>query len=273
MKQHLESRIKDLDFRQASLVDVCGFLTSASFDPGSWNSKVVYAVDYPPEYDQEGPLITFSALDITFKEALDITCDISGAVASIGEREIVLRPDYLRHGMRYLRGDGVQQDYGKAMRAFKKARDSGDPWGYYYLGLMYEEGNGVPKDYGEAGKNYKEGADLGNPACETSVGVFYYKAIGTKDKRPNYAKAVTYLGRAARRNHPPAFYWLADYSLYEGRSVRAYDYLQKALTSALEQDYRWCAMNVAQKFEDLGCADLAQECYKAITEYDRQQRR
>ena len=49
-------------------------------------------------------------------------------------------------GYSYLVGDGVEQDYGKALEWFERAAELGDAWAMNNIGLMYHYGDGVEQD-------------------------------------------------------------------------------------------------------------------------------
>ena len=48
--------------------------------------------------------------------------------------------DVLNEGIAYLNGDGVEQDYEKAMEVFLSAHESGNKKAARYIGMMYEQG-------------------------------------------------------------------------------------------------------------------------------------
>jgi hypothetical protein len=50
----------------------------------------------------------------------------------------------------YDHGDGVQQDYAKALEWFRRAAEQGDRDAQFYLGTLYERGDGVRQDYARA---------------------------------------------------------------------------------------------------------------------------
>ena len=58
-------------------------------------------------------------------------------------------------GLMYLNGTGVEQDYEKAAECFGKAADSGDVSGAWFLGQLYEQGNGVEQDMAKAKQCYE----------------------------------------------------------------------------------------------------------------------
>jgi len=49
-------------------------------------------------------------------------------------------------GLRYLKGVGVAQDYGEALKWFRQAAEQGEAEAQAFLGMMYAAGAGVPKD-------------------------------------------------------------------------------------------------------------------------------
>lgn len=112
-------------------------------------------------------------------------------------------------GKKYYSGDGVAQDYYKAVRYIKDAAFSGDAEGMYYyawcfafgqgvqrdstkaelwaqraiekgsieaydlLGRMYVNGESVAENKGYGSYWYEKGAEKGNSSCQNSLGVMY----------------------------------------------------------------------------------------------------
>lgn len=62
----------------------------------------------------------------------------------------------------YYTGNGVPQDYKKALQWFSKAAEQGEALAQYNLGLMYFNGFGVPQDYVQAYKWFNLSAAQGN---------------------------------------------------------------------------------------------------------------
>jgi len=73
-------------------------------------------------------------------------------------------------GVMYDNGNGVQQDYSKAMEWYKKAAANGDGNAMFAAGNLYANGYGVAKDLHEAKKWYCKGARLGHPQCLQMLG-------------------------------------------------------------------------------------------------------
>ena len=58
-------------------------------------------------------------------------------------------------------GDGLPQDYGKAIEYFRKSADEGNADALYDLGWVYEAGLGVPQDRQQAIEWYSKAAGRG----------------------------------------------------------------------------------------------------------------
>jgi len=56
----------------------------------------------------------------------------------------------LAEGLRYLRGEGVEKDYARALALFQQAAERGSPSAHHRIGVMYLRGTGVPVDEGKA---------------------------------------------------------------------------------------------------------------------------
>ena len=71
-------------------------------------------------------------------------------------------------GVRYSRGQGVEQDYKKAIYWYKKAAEQGHPQSQHNLGVMYYNEDGFIQDYAKAHMWFNISAYSGNPdASET----------------------------------------------------------------------------------------------------------
>ena len=90
-------------------------------------------------------------------------------------------------GVMYLNGEGVPQDYSKAVQWFRKAADQGDAGAQTNLGVMYNQGKGVPQDYAQAMQWYRKAADQGNAWAQSNLGGMYDEGQGVPQ---DYAKSV-----------------------------------------------------------------------------------
>ena len=57
---------------------------------------------------------------------------------------------------RYYKGTGVQQDYGEAVRWYRKAAEQGYAKAQFNLGQMYRAGEGLQQNYAEAAQWYRK---------------------------------------------------------------------------------------------------------------------
>ena len=60
----------------------------------------------------------------------------------------------------YRSGQGVKQDYYKAVELYKKGCDGGNALGCYNLGVMYYYGKGVKQDYFKAKELFGKACDM-----------------------------------------------------------------------------------------------------------------
>ncbi len=66
-------------------------------------------------------------------------------------------------GRMFLRGEGTEQSFEKAITWFKRGIANGDALCQYELGLMYRHGHGLPKDAVKAASYFKAAADQDLP--------------------------------------------------------------------------------------------------------------
>lgn len=97
-------------------------------------------------------------------------------------------------GTHYFLGQGVAQDYAKAMKWFLKAADAGDATAMCSIGFMYDNGEGVPKDKQKAVEWYQRGAEAGDAGAMTRLGDAYRLGAGVTE---NKLKAIEWYQKAA----------------------------------------------------------------------------
>ena len=82
-------------------------------------------------------------------------------------------------GSLYFYGDGVEQDYLKALEYWEKAAEMGSGQAYYSLGFLYGAGLGVEKSLEKAKEYYLLAADHGDAMAWTVLGnMSYYGEAG-----------------------------------------------------------------------------------------------
>ncbi|OAX81575.1 hypothetical protein ACJ72_04087 [Emergomyces africanus] len=106
-------------------------------------------------------------------------------------------------GLMFLRGEGIEQSFPKAMTWFQRGRALGDPMCQHYIGLMYLNGHGVPQDVLKAASYFKAAAEQDFPASETRLGALFLD-------QGDVATATRYFELAARYRWIEAFYYLAE---------------------------------------------------------------
>jgi TPR repeat protein len=109
-------------------------------------------------------------------------------------------------GTMYMTGEGVQVDYGEALKWLRKAAEHGRRSAYTNLGNMYANGKGVPKDYEEAIKLWRKAAELKEPNAELNLALAYRNGIGVPK---NWDEAERWFVRAAEQGNAKAAYDLA----------------------------------------------------------------
>ena len=108
-------------------------------------------------------------------------------------------------GRMFLRGEGMEQSFDKALTWFRRGLANGDALCEYELGLMYQEGLGVRKDIMTAADYYKVAADQDLPSAQVRLGQLFLD-------QGDVVTATRYLEIAARHGHIEAFYHLAEIS-------------------------------------------------------------
>ena len=99
-----------------------------------------------------------------------------------------------RLGVLYHNGDGVPQDYSKAMAWYRKGAAAGSGTAMNNIGVLYQGGQGVPKSYAKAMAWYRKGAAAGSGTAMNNIGVLYALGHGVPQ---DYAKAMAWYRKAA----------------------------------------------------------------------------
>lgn len=92
-------------------------------------------------------------------------------------------------GKKYLRGDGVPENFTEAYRWFSGAADRGNPEAQYYLGQMYARGLGLLRDDVEAVRWYFLSAEQGYPGAQYELGEMYTSGRGVMHKEAEQGDA------------------------------------------------------------------------------------
>ena len=106
-------------------------------------------------------------------------------------------------GRFYLRGEGAETNYNKALAYFKLGLALGDEFCQYEIGLMHLHGLGVRKDPLLAAKYFKEAALQEWPAAQVNLGKLFLD-------QGDVPTALQYFRAAERHGHIEALYHLAE---------------------------------------------------------------
>ena len=103
----------------------------------------------------------------------------------------------------YRYGEGVEQDYTKALEWYNKAANAGNATAMYNIGYMYDYGEGVEQDYSKALEWYNKAANAGNSAAINNIGYMYEFSEGVEQ---DYSKALEWYNKAVNAGNAAAWY-------------------------------------------------------------------
>lgn len=122
----------------------------------------------------------------------------------------------------YFRGQGVEQDYIKALPWLMKAAEYGKKDSQYTLGIMFKNALGVQRDINRAMGYFRSAARLGHPKAQFNLGITYYKS---HEVPRDDTLALQWFQEAAKSKDPRGQCFLAE--MYEkGRGGLSKDYGQ-----------------------------------------------
>jgi len=115
----------------------------------------------------------------------------------------------------YAHGDGVPQDYARAVEYLRLSAAQGYARAENNLGAFYAQGLGLPQNNAEAAKWFRQAAEQGDPLAEFSLGQACQQGRGVP---ASPSEALHWYQRAAEQNQTNAILALADLYL-GGRGV------------------------------------------------------
>ncbi len=144
-----------------------------------------------------------------FDDAIKAFMTLVGKSNGIGEYYI---------GECYVRGNGVQKDFRKAIEWLRKAASQGHSRAFYLLGYSYEFGYGVSKDLPRAIEYYHKAAELDNIDAQYVIGTLYLSGNGVKK---DITKAMEWLRKAAEQGYVYAQMNLGDLYVNEKNDYKS----------------------------------------------------
>ncbi len=119
-------------------------------------------------------LLVILATNGGFSDAEDLS-SISGIESRAEKGDLKAA---LSLGMRYRDGNGVDLDYGKALKWYRLSADRGDAAGLDNVGFMYLRGWGVLRNPEIAVAFFKAGEERGDPQAGYNLGECYFCGQG-----------------------------------------------------------------------------------------------
>ena len=164
---------------------------------------------------------------------------------------------YTDLGRMYEQGNGVDQDYDKALEFYRLSAEAEKPdfKGMRYAGLMYQDGIGVEQDYVEAASCFQVAAEAGDVSAAYFLGLLYEEGNGVdqslEEAKKWYEEAVSTLDdflESSKNSGPEelklALCRLAEIAMTDGDTDTAIQYYQYAA------DLGWSAAE--EKLKELG---------------------
>ena len=104
-------------------------------------------------------------------------------------------------GVCYYYGDGVEQNYEKAVEWYMKSANQGNSNAQNDLGYCYGKGYGVEQNMEKEVEWYTKAANQGHLTAQCNLGKCYRYGDGVKQ---DYEKAITWLEKSAKQGNESA---------------------------------------------------------------------
>ncbi|RPB23964.1 HCP-like protein [Terfezia boudieri ATCC MYA-4762] len=141
-------------------------------------------------------------------------------------------------GKMYLRGDGVKQNFEKAVMWFERGVVKGDYYSQNGLGFMYLHGYGKPTNLKKAVEYFDAAANQDFAPAQVNLGKILLE-------QGDYADAIKYFELAARHGNVESYYYLAEiYNSGKGRErscgmATAYYKIVAERIEAIHSPFEW----------------------------------
>jgi len=96
----------------------------------------------------------------------------------------------------------LKQDYGLALKWYRKADALGNIDALNNLGFLHDEGLGTRRDRAKAREYYTQGAEAGNAGAQMNLSAYYFEGLG--GLRRDLAKALDWAIKADNQGEPGA---------------------------------------------------------------------
>ena len=217
---------------------LCDKLAGHRYDP--MGAAIGVSMDVLKKHADEAVSTCLKAIDQNGNEPR-LLYQLSRAYYAQGQNENSLRAlnmavnkkypmAYANLGDYYRTGEGVAQDYAKAMSLGQAAIEMKAPTGYFTVGMLYRDGKGVNGDPIKALEYFEKGAALGDAYSMEAAGRMIYNGQGAPR---NLEKAMKYIERAAKQDHIDALVLLGyihdTNSAFVEKPERAVEIYQKAV--------------------------------------------
>lgn len=128
-------------------------------------------------------------------------------------------------GYKYYYGEGLSQDYTKAIYWYKASATHAYPVALYNLGICYQQGTGVNKSYFEAFKWFLLAAEKGYADAQYQVGLYYKgNMIGVRE---NLSESFKWLDKAAQQGNTKAQDQIENFDIYGHIGKNGFHFFRK----------------------------------------------
>jgi TPR repeat protein len=150
-------------------------------------------------------------------------------------------------GNRYYNGDGVKQDFKKAVQWYKKAAKQGQRDAQYNLALCYLNGYGIEENEEKAMSLYFKAAERGHAQAQRALAASYYGGDGVEQ---DYEKTVYWAQQAAWQGEPGA-QWILGMCYFEGDGIKQNDRKAAAwFRKAAQQGDKGAQFSLSRCYDD-----------------------
>lgn len=256
-------QVKPIRFQAEEVVTPGGRLFASTKTKRSLD-RLVYDPDGIPAQANRGRVEALAVINPpSVTDVLDRDTALRGDIKALEDQAFSNNAE-AQHDLAalYTSGQGVTQDYNRAVAWFKYAANAGVANAAYNLGVLYQQGLGVEQDMPLALNWYRRAALQGHAEAEYNLGIAYIEGIGTPFN-PQLAAAL--FQQAAMKGIVEAAYNLGlilENNLVEGAGSRDALIWYRAAMEGGSPDARNSLTSLSQKlnipFEKAGRVEGAE---------------